>query len=334
MVSDPQIVVEPACDWEAYSQAWSMAMEHLYWYQESPVFDFNKSEEIDEMQTDFGKPGHLFLAAHVRSGNEIIGVLGLRYRDVMARVRRWEPAISPEYQEHGVESILLEHALEYLVSMGVKRVGCLVKHPEGSPETADGILNLYRDAGFVRNRPDSVDMVLDIRTLGIEGYGPEGVLVETGESYTFEDLASITVKSFTSTPKEREIHGFDKTVTEHIQATLLLQRMAEGFYGHSPDDLRKIAVVDGVPVGFLAAFIVESKYKPMTGVLGPMAVLPAFRRKGIALHLIEQQLAELKKLGCEFAVIGTPAANSDALALYRKAGFKIACRIISLEKEL
>jgi GNAT superfamily N-acetyltransferase len=162
----------------------------------------------------------------------------------------------------------------------------------------------------------------------------QGFQVETGENYTFEDLASITVKSFTSTPEEREIHGFDKTVTEHIQATALLQRMAEGFYGYSSDEFRKIAVVNGVPVGFLGAFISESKYKPLTGVLGPMAVLPGYRRQGIAISLVDEVLQTLKEYGCEHAAVGTPAANTGAISLYEKAGFKLACRLTSLERDL
>lgn len=334
MDTDIRFVVEPANDWETYSKAWSSAMEHLYWYQESPVFDFNKNKEIDEMHSDFGTPGNLFLVACVHRQDEIIGVLGLRYRDFMARIRRWEPAIIPQYRETGVAEALLEQALKQLALMGVKRISYLTKHPFSSPEYAAEYLSLYKAAGFDHHRPDSVDMVMALDNLRPPLESPSGIQVETGENYTFEDLASITVKSFTSTPEEREIHGFDKTVTEYIQATALLQRMAEGFYGYSPNEFRKIAVIDGVPVGFLGAFVFESKYKPRTGILGPLAVLPDYRRRGTALHLINEALRTLKEYGCEYAAVGTPAANIGAISLYEKAGFKLACRLVSLEMEL
>jgi GNAT superfamily N-acetyltransferase len=333
MDSEHQFIIEPANDWEMYSASWSAAMQHLYWYKEDPVFDFNRHEEIDEMRSDFGNPGSLFLVARIPDHEEIVGVLGLRYRGIMARIRRWEPAVLPKVQRTGVSTALLEQALRYLTSMGVKRIGCSVKYPESSPEVVETHLRLYEMAGFDRERPDSIDMVKSLEN--IESSSKlRGVQVETGENFTFEDLASITVKSFTSTPEEREIHGFDKTVTEHIQATALLQRMAEGYYGDSPDDFRKIAVVDGVPAGFLGGFVSASKYKPLTGILGPMAVLPDYRRKRIGLHLINELLRTMKEYGCEYAVVGTPAANYGAIELYKVAGFRLACRLISLARDL
>jgi ribosomal protein S18 acetylase RimI-like enzyme len=309
-------------------------MEHLYWYQENPVFDFNKDEEIDEMRSDFQKPGNLFLVARLHHQDEIVGVLGLRYRDVVGRLRRWEPAVLPQLQNTTVARDLLEQAVEYLISMGVKRIGYLMKYPIDSPYSVAGFGNLFKEVGFESARPDSVDMVAALDDIQCRSDPPLDVHVETGENYTFEDLASITVKSFTSTPEEREIHGFDKTVTEHIQATALLQRMAEGFYGFSPDEFRKIAVVNGAPAGFIGAFVVESKHKPLTGVLGPLAVLPGFRRRGVAFHLVNEVLHTLKEHGCEYAAVGTPSANSGAITLYEKAGFKLSCRIISLERVL
>jgi GNAT superfamily N-acetyltransferase len=309
-------------------------MVHHYWYQEDPVFDFNKNEEIDELLADFERPGNLFLVARVQEQEEIVGGIGFRYRDVMARIRRWEPAVIPLFRETGVAEALLEKALEHLGSMGVKRVSYLMKHPVNSFENAADYLKLYKAAGFEPNRPESVDMVLSLDDLRISSEPLSGVHVDTGENYTFEDLASITVKSFTSTSEEREIHGFDKTVTDYIQATALLERMAEGFYGYSPHELRKIAVVDGAPAGFLGAFISKSKHKPLTGILGPMAVLPDYRRQGIALHLVNEVLRTLKDHGCEYAAVGTPTANTGAIAMYEKVGFELSCRLIGLEKEL
>ncbi|MHA1963221.1 MAG: GNAT family N-acetyltransferase [Candidatus Thorarchaeota archaeon] len=334
MDTDYRFMIEPADDWETYSEAWSSAMEHLYWYKEGPVFDFNKDEEIEEMHSAFETPGNLFLVARIPGEDEIVGVLGFRYRDVIARFRRWEPAIIPQYRKTVVAKALLEKALEQLTLMGVKTVSYLVKHPFSSPRSAIEHLTLFKSTGFEHKRPDSVDMVRGLDNLKLHSKSPCGILVETGENYTFEDLASITVKSFTSTPEEREIHGFDRTVTEHIQATALLQRMAEGYYGYSPDEFRKIAVVDGAPAGFLSAFVSESKYKPRTAVLGPMAVLPGYRRQGIALHLVYEVLRALKEYGCEYTAVGTPAANTGAIVLYEKAGFKLASRIISLERVL
>ncbi|MFW9793264.1 MAG: GNAT family N-acetyltransferase, partial [Candidatus Thorarchaeota archaeon] len=226
MNEDVSIEVGFATDWKQYSQVWMNSMQHLYWYNENPVFDFNKDEELDEMQADFDTPGNLFLEARVKNSNDIVGVLGLRYRDVMARIRRWEPAVLSEYRKSLVADTLLDRALEHLTSIGVRRIGYLLKHPVDSPELVNELINQYQNFRFNISRPDSVDLVMSLDGWSSETNSPTGVVVDTGENYTFEDLATITVKSFTSTPEEREIHGFDKTVTEHIQATALLQRMA------------------------------------------------------------------------------------------------------------
>ncbi len=334
MKREVRIEVGFATDWEQYSEAWATSMNDLYWYNKNPVFDFNKDEEFEEMRLDFDKSGNLFLVARLSNSNKIVGVLGLHYKDVMARIRRWEPAVLPEFRNTSAAEDLLNRALKHLMSIGIKRIGYLLKYPFDSPELVKDLLNCYRALGFNQSRPDSVDLVMHLGNLNLPIETPPGVTLETGENYTIEDLASLTVRSFTSTPEERDIHGFDKTVTEHIQATALLQRMADGFYGYSPNGFRKIAVVDGLPVGFLGAFVVESEHQPLTGVLGPMAVLPGFRRQGIALYLINEILHSLKEFGCKYAAVGTPAENSVAIKLYEKAGFKLACRIVNLEKEL
>jgi ribosomal protein S18 acetylase RimI-like enzyme len=121
MDSEKGVIVEIADDWEIYSQAWHSAMRHFYWYQESPVFDFNKDEEIDGMHSDFGKQGNIFLVARAQDHDGIVGVLGLRYGDIMARFRRWEPAVIPDFQRTGVAKVMLKQALEHLAAMGVKR---------------------------------------------------------------------------------------------------------------------------------------------------------------------------------------------------------------------
>jgi len=194
MYRDGRIEVDFATDWDQYSQAWKTSMQHLYWYKESPVFDYNKDEELDEMRSDFGRPGNLFLVARHSRSKELGGVLGLRYKDVMARIRRWEPAVVPEFRNTQTAIALLEKAIEQLTSIGVKRIGYLLKHPIESPEIVEELLTRYGDLGFEYARPDSVDLVMSLINLN-RSEAPFGVQLDTGESYTLENLASITVKS-------------------------------------------------------------------------------------------------------------------------------------------
>jgi len=59
-------------DWSIYESVWKEYMKDYYWYKNSPVFDWDKDEELEEMESDFGKPGNVFLEAH--QDNKIIGV--------------------------------------------------------------------------------------------------------------------------------------------------------------------------------------------------------------------------------------------------------------------
>jgi len=72
------VKIVESVDWSAYKSVWNDCMKDYYWHKEIPVFDWHKEEELEDMETDFGKSGRVFLEAH--QDGKIVGVFGFRYR--------------------------------------------------------------------------------------------------------------------------------------------------------------------------------------------------------------------------------------------------------------
>ncbi|TFG25942.1 GNAT family N-acetyltransferase, partial [Candidatus Thorarchaeota archaeon] len=105
-----------------------------------------------------------------------------------------------------------------------------------------------------------------------------------------------------------------------------------GRFGRSPHEFWKVALIDDMPAGFIGGFIKEGKHLPVTGVLGPLGVFPEFRRLGVGVFLVSELFKSMKNHGCEYAAVGTPSNNRNAIAMYQKAGYKLNCHLSFLEK--
>ncbi len=57
--------------------------------------------------------------------------------------------------------------------------------------------------------------------------------------------------------------------------------------------------------------------------VGNVAVLPQYRRQGIAKQLVEHACSVAKQQGCELAELEVNTANDGAVALYQACGFSI-----------
>ncbi|TFG34629.1 hypothetical protein EU527_02685, partial [Candidatus Thorarchaeota archaeon] len=147
-------------DWSLYRSTWQKCMKDYYWYKENPIFDWNKDEELEEMESNFGKPGHVFLEAH--NNGEIVGILGLRFRGKEASIRRWEPASVKHSKDYEIEQLLLLHGLNLLVEKGVKRAKVLIKYSADNRNAANHLLELYQNTGFERYQPDGVDLIVEL----------------------------------------------------------------------------------------------------------------------------------------------------------------------------
>ena len=122
-----------------------------------------------------------------------------------------------------------------------------------------------------------------------------------------------------------------------------LVHLAAAFYAHlgqptPPDaDLREsisLLLKDaetefflGLGVGGMALGYVQSRYRysaltsALEAELEDIFVIPAARRRGVGLRLVEFAIARAIEGGCRSIGLNTNERNEDALALYRKLGF-------------
>ena len=319
-------------DWLTYKSVWKECMEDYYWYKNSPVFDWNKDEELEEMESDFGKPGNVFLEAH--EDGEVVGVFSFRYRGKEASMSRWEPAVLKPSENNEIRKALLRYALDYLSEKEVERTRVTIKHPTGNPDVAKHLLELYQQSGFSRSQPDSVDLVTNLDDIPSPPSMQGNISIDPHQGTNPENIGKWCVRAYGSTPEDLEIHGFDKSVTDYDTAVAAFKSIIGGRLGQSPDEFWKVALVDGEPAGFIGGFILETKHKPTTGVLGPLGVFPEYRRLGLGVYLISELFKSMKNYGCEYTAVGTPLANTNAIRMYEKAGYKLNCHLTFLEKIL
>ncbi len=77
------------------------------------------------------------------------------------------------------------------------------------------------------------------------------------------------------------------------------------------------AVYDGTTAGYMGIYIICGE-----GYVANVAVLPEYRRKGIAGRLIENAINICKKEKAEFLSLEVRVSNLAAISLYKKYGFK------------
>ena len=319
-------------DWLTYRSTWEECMKDYYWYKNDPVFDWNKHEELDEMESDFGKPGNVFLEAH--QDNKIVGVFSFRHRGKQASLMRWEPTVLVSSGATQVRKALLSYAENLLSNKGAERITVTVKHPADNPDITKPLIELYKQSGFKPYQPVSVDLVTHLNDIPQPPSMSESVSIDPHLGNVPENIGKWCVKAYGSTPEDLEIHGFDNSVTDYDTAVAAMGSIMRGRLGESPNEFWKVALVDGEVAGFIGGFIKESKYKPVTGILGPLGVFPEFRRQGIGVFLISELFKSMKSYGCEYSAVGTPFANTNAIRMYEKAGYKMNCHLTFLEKAL
>lgn len=126
---------------------------------------------------------------------------------------------------------------------------------------------------------------------------------------------------------------------EHILFRLHASRRPDLFQDEDPgyrrewyesflagDNIALVAEVDGQGAGMCLAKVLTP---PEGGVLRPvreckiddLAVLPAFRRRGIATALMEETRRQAKARDCKFCQLNVWTLDQEAAQLYEKLGF-------------
>jgi GNAT superfamily N-acetyltransferase len=329
-----KIIIGESSDSEEYVSAWGKAMQGLYWYQSDPVFDFNRDEETADIKATLGKENNTFLIAREKKSGEDVGVMDFTLRNGVAVIRRWEPGVQDSLRSTSVGGELFKEAMKQAKKQGAKRMRVLVKHPHDRPEVAEWHLRLYQEFKLRQTGKTSVDLTMALKK-PLRPVAPKmDYEVVTGERLASHELAHYIVRAYSSTPEDLKMFEYDSSLTDREQANQFVERVLSGSFGPAPNEFRRVLLMNGEPTGFVGAFAIESPFKPLTGVLGPVGVFPEFRRQGIARFLVEQTLEALRMFGCEYAAVGTEEANVKAIRLYEKVGFRLACKLRWFEAKL
>ena len=103
-------------------------------------------------------------------------------------------------------------------------------------------------------------------------------------------------------------------------------------------DLSRLAVEDGVVVGYVLAYVYEADTAARGTrevVLGQIGVLPQARGRGVASALIAEVLREAARRDCRTAGLGVDTENvTGALRLYEALGFRTARARVSWTVDL
>ena len=200
------ITVREAVSWKAYKEAWIKGMKHLHWFTKDIPFDYNKDEELLELEEDYNNTQNLFLEV-IRKNEEIQGVLGIKIRNNIASFRRWEPAIPKVNQDKEIGKILIKKGITLLKNKGIKEVNCMLKYPFNTPEFAIWHNDLYKNAGFKKRKADGVSLLLDLSSEEKTIHQNSNIVIENSKNFSLDDFVNFTLKAFSSTKEDKAIHN-------------------------------------------------------------------------------------------------------------------------------
>lgn len=329
-----RFVVDLAQDWDEYKNAWTTCMQNHYWFREPRLLDFSKEEELAEQEKDFGRDDRAFLVARREDSQDIVGVLGLKVAAHSGVIRRWEPSVVASEKNTRVGETLLQEGLKTLGRRGVTNVTSVLKFPKDLEQEVKWHADLFKRQGFEMPVPPAAQLIADLREYHVTQRSSPGVRIITGEKYDDQKLAEITIKAFTSTPEDKRIHGRYPSVTVPSEALKTIEDLRAGRMGPSPPEMWKVALVGNEAAGMTGSFIRIEPHQPKTGVLGPVGVLPEYRKRGIGAALVIAALQSMKKQGCEYALVSTPQENSAGIATYVRGGFSDLYRQMTFERTL
>lgn len=270
--------------------------------------------------------GHIFLIAS-DDGGEILGALGIGIKGGRGVIRRWEPAVPLVHRDSGVGKSLLGEGMRLARERGVGRLTTTLRYPHESEKPWCG--GLYEGLGFREIKPG---LQLIMRLNGGR-YEPLLKLEALPcDDFSVREITSFVIRCFATVSEDIAVHGDDENVSDPVSAERVIRFQRDGGVGHSPSELRKVALVDGEPAGFIRNFIPDDPYRPRFGLIGQLGVFPEYRGRGIGISLVMDSLNILKEQGCDHAYVGTPQSNHAAIRLYEKIGFRPIFKISFYEK--
>ncbi len=316
--------------WDEYIDIWNSSMVRLPWFQNPGPADYNPDLERKELFEDFHDDDHVFLIARDEDGNGV-GVLDFRCYQTHAKNGIMMPGVLDQLKYTNIGDALLQYQEYYLKNRGITTILTTIKYT--SKEATSWYFDTLKRNGFSMSEPEGYQMVVDLKVLTSLRVSNHYEILDRN-NFILEDFVEFAVRSYASTPEDREVHGWDKAVTdpEHIGA--IHKRTAEGKLGNSPPSWWRVIAQDKKPLGYILGFEFNPEINPRTATIGNLGVFPEFRRKGLAVLLIHSLFNEFLKSGISIARVGTPTHNTNAIGAYSKAGFQEANRIQFFRKDI
>lgn len=128
--------------------------------------------------------------------------------------------------------------------------------------------------------------------------------------------------------KLRDARPEDMDRVIYINRTCLPENYSPAFFyslQRAFPDLFLVAEVDGQVVGYIMCRVERSLFGlgPLKGHVISIAVLPEYRRRGIATAMLKTALARMReRYGARECYLEVRVSNHPAISLYRKLGFR------------
>ena len=278
-----------------------------------------------EVRCAWTTPGIDFESAFrvvVDDTGRIVGYLSLEEREPFTKI--WLDGFThPEFLGHGIGSCLLRYAetrAGELATWAPGREASVLRHFVWA---GDRMARRLLEAHGYRLVRHFNELIVDLDPALPEPVWPDGIVVRTmlpgdDDRAVWEAIE----ESF------RDHWGFELTPFEEFAH--------RHFHGDEDfDPTLNFLAMDSEQVAGAALCRVNLPHDPRKGWVKSLGVRRPWRRRGIALALLQQAFGEFRRRGYERAGLGVDTENpTGAMDLYEKAGMRIEHKAVVLEKQL
>jgi ribosomal-protein-alanine N-acetyltransferase len=124
-----------------------------------------------------------------------------------------------------------------------------------------------------------------------------------------DDIEMLEERCFPEEPWSRRM--FEEELKNDMALFLVAEEQGLDGLGEHREELDRV-------VGYLIAWVIA----PVESQVGSIAVLPEYRRHGLARQMLEMLLAACRETGTRDTYLEVRVSNEPAIALYKSMGFK------------
>lgn len=284
---------------------------------------------VEELRSDWQRPNfnlETSVRVAVTPDDKMVGFANVGDTSPLpVRAFVWVRA-HPDYLNKGIEDQLMDWAEERSKQV-IDRApegARVVIHSESVNTYEPGIRMLKnRGMAYVRS---FYDMKIDLENEPPQPQWPEGITVRKA-NYPQENRAIFQARQ----EAFKDHWGFVEQPIE--EAFKQWQHFVEN--DHNFDPTLWFMAMDGDQIAGISLCWPQAVFDPDMGWVGMLAVLRPWRRKGLALALLQHSFGEFWRRGKRKVGLGVDASNlTGAMRLYTKAGMSPSCQFDLYEKEI